>query len=147
MLKLILCLVFSFSFNASAQDLPDHLEMILIRSQEVFVEYQSRTAEQIEDGVYDQTDLLLFSQIDQVNTFDLIFTKEEIKHFKIKLVRQIAATFEVTQLEAIVRVGRSELVNRRKAARYFEVALEYKTGKLVERLIPNRCDKVKSHSR
>lgn len=113
----------------------------------MFVEYQQRPASLIEDGAYDQSDLLLFSQIDQINTFTLVFTKEEIKQYKIKLVQQIASTFETSQLEAIVRVGRSEAVNRRKAARYFEVALEYKTGKLVERLIPSRCDKAKSHFR
>lgn len=131
MLRFIL-LFFICSLPLHAQELPEHLQGVLGRSQEYFNIYKARTSEQIEDGIYDESDELLFSQIDQIYSFDLIFSKEEIKNFKLKMVLILAGTFDESQLSAISRIGKTEVLNKKKASRYFEVALEYKNGYLKE---------------
>jgi hypothetical protein len=134
MLRFILLFIIS-TFSVQAQELPEHLEGILSRSQEYFNYYKLKTAEQIEDDHYDDSEEMLFSQLDQIYIFDLIFSKEEIKVFKVKMVMTLAQTFNESQLEAISRIGRSKILNKKKAARYFEVALEYKNGYLQEHRI------------
>ena len=115
--------------------MPEHLQGVLARSQEYFNVYKAKTSEQIEDGNFDESDEMLFSQIDQIYSFDLIFSKEDIKNFKVKIVLTLAQTFDESQLGAIARIGKSEVLNKKKASRYFEVALEYKNGYLKENRI------------
>jgi hypothetical protein len=126
---------FIWSLPLHAQELPEHLQGVLARSQEYFNVYKAKTSEQIEDGNFDESDEMLFSQIDQIYSFDLIFSKEDIKNFKVKIVLTLAQTFDESQLGAIARIGKSEVLNKKKASRYFEVALEYKNGYLKENRI------------
>jgi hypothetical protein len=126
---------FIWSLPLHAQELPEHLQGVLARSQEYFNVYTAKSSEQIEDGNFDESDEMLFSQIDQIYSFDLIFSKEDIKNFKVKIVLTLAQTFDESQLGAIARIGKSEVLNKKKASRYFEVALEYKNGYLKENRI------------
>ncbi len=126
---------FIWSLPLHAQELPEHLQGVLDRSQEYFNVYKAKTSEEIEDGNFDDSDEMLFSQIDQIYSFDLIFSKEDIKNFKVKIVLTLAQTFDESQLGAIARIGKSEVLNKKKASRYFEVALEYKNGYLKENRI------------
>jgi len=68
-----------YTFNSFAQELPEHLLELLGKSQEYFEIYNQKSAVEIEDGIYDDSEFLLFLQVDQMNGLDLIFSKEEIK--------------------------------------------------------------------
>ena len=107
-----------------------HLQEMLVKSQDYFVIYSQKTPTEIEDGKYDETEYLLFSHIDQINGLDVIFTKDEIKTLKMKMVLLISQSFQAEQLEVIARVGRTSQLNKKQAATYFEFALEYKLGRL-----------------
>ena len=50
----------------------------------------------------------------------------------------INQSFDPEQLEAIIRVGRSADLNKKEAAIFFEVALEFKRGKLKDLRLPIR---------
>jgi hypothetical protein len=146
MLKFIF-LFFVFILPLHAQELPEHLTEILNRSQEYFDVYKLKTAEQIEDGSFDESEEMLFSQIDQIYSFNLIFSKEEIRLFKVKMVLALAQTFKESQLAAISRIGKTQVLNKKKASKYFEVALEYKIGDLKEDLILQKFTSVISSNR
>ena len=133
--KWILFLLF-FSFNSFTQELPDHLEGMLGRSQNYFEIYNQKTPAEIEDGKYDDSEFLLFAQIDQLQGLGVIFNRDEIKKIKIKMIELIVKSFEVEQLEAISRVCRSVPLNKKQAAVFFEAALEYKLGKIKEIKLP-----------
>lgn len=119
-----------FSFNALAQEVPEHLEELLTKSQDYFENYNDKSASEIDDGKFDESEYMLFSQIDQVSGLDIIFSKEEIKNFKTRLVKDLARSFDDSQLFAIARIGQSKILNKKQASRFFEVALEYKSGTL-----------------
>lgn len=130
-----LILSFFLSFNAFAQELPEHLEELLVKSQEYFEIYNDKSAAEIDDAKFDESEFMLFSHIDQVNGLNVIFSKTDIKNLKIKMVLSLSQIFDESQLEAIIRIGKSNSLNKKYAARFFEVALEYKTGILKEILI------------
>lgn len=123
-------LILLFTFNTFAQELPEHLSAMLGKSQDYFKIYNQKTALEIEDGNYDESEYFLFSHIDQIQGLGIMFSKKEIKSAKIKMVELIAQNFESEQLEAISKVGRSVELNKKQAALYFEVALEYKLGRI-----------------
>ena len=125
---LIFCL---FSFSAFAQDYPEHLQDMVAKSKEYFDIYGQKTPSEIEDGVYDESESTLFLQVDQINGLEIVFSKEEIRKIKTQMVKVIAESFDVAQLEAIIRVAKSPSINKKISARIFEVALEYKTGKIL----------------
>lgn len=124
-----LYLIFLISFNLFAQELPEHLNAMLNKSQEFFEIYNQKSPLEIEDGKYDDSEFLLFSQIDQIHGLGIVFSKKEIKKTKIRMVELIVESFKSEQLEAIVRVGRSLELNKKQASVFFEVALEYKLGR------------------
>lgn len=125
-----LYLIFLFSCNSFAQDLPDHLNEMLARSQDFFEVYNQKSPLEIEDGEYDDSEFLLFSQIDQMQGLGVVFSKEEIKKTKIRMVELIILAFKPEQLQAISKIGRSIELNKKQASVFFEVALEYKLGKI-----------------
>ena len=102
------------SLNSFAQELPEHLQEMLVKSQDYFVIYSQKTPTEIEDGKYDETEYLLFSHIDQINGLDVIFTKDEIKTLKMKMVSLISQSFQAEQMEAIARLGRTSQLNKIK---------------------------------
>ena len=51
------------------------------------------------------------------------------------MVVLISKMFEEKQLEAIIKISKSHELNKKQAARYFEVALEYKSGLLNDILV------------
>ena len=57
---------------------------------------------------------------------------------KIKMVELINHSFKTEQMEAIVRIGGSIELNKKQAATFFEVALEYKLGILKQLKFPLR---------
>ena len=124
-----------FSLNSFAQDYPEHLVNIMEKSQAYFEHYGQKTPSEIEDGTYDDSESLLFSHVDQINGLDIMFNKEEIRKLKAQMVRIIADSFSKEQIEAIIRVAKSPSVNKKISAKFFEVALEYKTGKILEQSI------------
>ena len=130
-----LILTLLISFNTSAQELPEHLEELLHKSQEYFEVYNDKSAAEIDDGKYDDSELMLFSQIDQVNGLNIIFSKEEIKNLKIRMVIGLSQKFDETQLDALIRIGKSKELNKKYASRFLEVALEYKSGILKDILL------------
>ena len=69
---------------------------------------------------------------------DVVFTRLEIKRAKLKMLEIINQSFDPEQLEAIIRVGRSADLNKKEAAIFFEVALEFKRGKLKDLRLPIR---------
>lgn len=121
-----------FSLNSFAQDYPEHLVSIAEKGREYFEVYGQKSPSEIEDGIYDDSESLLFYHVDQINGLHIIFNKEEIRKLKAQMVKLIAESFTRAQLEAIIRVVRSPDVNKKISAKYFEVALEYKTGKIVD---------------
>lgn len=133
-----LYLILLFSFSTFAQELPEHLSVMLGKSQDYFKIYNQKTAAEIDDGIYDESEYYLFSQIDQIQGLCIMFSKREIKNAKIKMVELIAQTFETEQLQAISKVGRSAELNKKQAAIFFEVALEYKLGKITDITFPSR---------
>lgn len=126
-----LILISLLSINAYAQDYPEHLQDMVAKSKEYFDIYGQKSPNEIEDGVYDDSESLLFSQVDQINGLEIVFSKEEIRKIKTQMVKVIAESFDVAQLEAIIRVAKSPSINKKISARIFEVALEYKTGKIL----------------
>lgn len=137
MLKLLVLVLFT-AFQASAQNLPEHLEERLISSQEYFQTYAQKSSAQINDADFDESEYLLFAQIDQINSFDIIFSKEEIKDFKRRMVISLSQSFDSSQLQAIVSIAKSRELNKKKSARYFEVAQEYQKGNVLEIRIPQQ---------
>ena len=101
------------SLNSFAQELPEHLQEMFAKSQDYFVIYSQKIPTEIEDGKYGETEFLLFSQIDQINGLDVIFTKDEIKTLKMEMVSLISQSFQAAQMEAIARVGRTSLLNKK----------------------------------
>jgi hypothetical protein len=132
-----LFLIFLISSNSFAQDLPEHLTEMLNKSQEFFEIYNQKSPLEIEDGKYDDSELLLFAQIDQIQGLAIIFNKKEIKNTKIRMVELIIQSFKCEQLEAIARVGRSLELNKKQASVFFEVALEYKLGRTTAITFPS----------
>lgn len=132
-----LYLIFLISFNSFAQDLPEYLTAMLGRSEEYFEIYNQKSPLEIEDGKYDDSELLLFSQIDQIQGLGILFTRKEIKKTKIQMVELIIQSFKPEQLEAIARVGRTLELNKKQASVFFEVALEYKLGKITDITFPS----------
>lgn len=125
------------SLNSFAQELPEHLQEMLDKSQDYFEIYNQKSPTEIEDGKYDESEYLLFSQIDQINGLDVIFAKDEIKNLKMKMVAVISKSFQPEQMEAISRVGRTPQLNKKQAAFFFEFALEYKLGRLTSLKFPS----------
>lgn len=121
-----------FSLSSFAQDYPEHLVNMLGKSREYFEIYSQKSPSDIEDGVYDESEAILFSQVDQINGLDIMVSKEEIRKIKSQMVRMIAQNFSLAQLEAIIHVARSPGINKKISAKFFEVALEYKSGKILE---------------
>ncbi|MBA2406279.1 MAG: hypothetical protein H0V66_15995, partial [Bdellovibrionales bacterium] len=103
---------------------------MLVKSQDYFQIYNQKNAQEIDDGKYDESEFFLFSQVDQINGLDIIFSKEDIRNTKTKMIILITESFDSHQIEAIARVARSTELNKKQAATFFEVALEYKLGKL-----------------
>jgi hypothetical protein len=134
----LLILIFFLSVNSYAQELPEHLKIMLAKSQDCFEIYNEKKPLEIEDGEYDESEFLLFSQIDQMQGLDVVFTRLEIKRAKLKMLEIINQSFGPEQLEAIIRVGRSADLNKKEAAIFFEVALEFKKGKLKDLKLPIR---------
>lgn len=132
-----LYLIFLISFNSFAQDLPEHITSMLNKSQEFFEIYNQKTPLEIEDGKYGDSELLLFSQIDQIQGLGILLTRKEIKQIKIRMVELIIQSFTPEQLEAIARVGRTLELNKKQASVFFEVALEYKLGKITVITFPS----------
>lgn len=114
-----LILLFLLSLNAFAQELPEHLQEMLDKSQDYFEIYNQKSPTEIEDGKYDESEFLLFSQIDQINGLDVIFSKAEIKNLKIKMIALISRSFQTEQMEAIARVGKTAELNKQQAAQFF----------------------------
>ena len=123
------------SLNSFAQDYPEHLVNMMDKSREYFEMYGQKSPTEIEDGIYDDSESLLFSHVDQINGLDIIFNKEEIRKLKAQMVKLIAESFTRGQLEAIIHVAKSPSINKKISAKYFEVALEYKTGKILDQAI------------
>jgi hypothetical protein len=120
-----------FSLNSFAQDYPEHLVNMMEKSRDYFEVYGQKSPSEIEDGIYDDSESVLFSQVDQINGLDIIFNKEEIRKLKAQMVKLIAESFSKEQIEAIIRVAKSPSVNKKISAKFFEVALEYKSGKIL----------------
>jgi hypothetical protein len=120
-----------FSLNSFAQDYPEHLVNMMEKSRDYFEVYGQKSPSEIEDGIYDESESVLFSQVDQINGLDIIFNKEEIRKLKAQMVKLIAESFSKEQIEAIIRVAKSPSVNKKISAKFFEVALEYKSGKIL----------------
>jgi hypothetical protein len=120
------------SANSFAQELPVYMQDVLEVSRENFQEYAKKSPNEIDDDIYDESEYLLFSQIDQIATFDIVFTKEIIREFKKEMVILVSNSFNVSQLESIVKVGNSKTLNKKQAAKFFEIAEEYKLGKIKE---------------
>lgn len=132
--KLLILLTF-LSFNSFAQDYPEHLQNMVEKSRDYFEIYGQKSPSEIEDGLYDESESLLFAQVDQINGLDIIFSKEEIRKIKAQMVKVIAESFQKEQIEAIIRVAKSPSVNKKITAKIFEVALEYKNGKILDAAI------------
>lgn len=133
-----LILTLFISMNSFAQEMPAHLEGMLKKSQEYFEIYNDKTAEEIIDGQYDESEFYLFEQIDQITGLDVVFNREEIKNYRFKLVVLISEMFSPFQMESIIKVAKSFELNRRRVAKYFEVGLEYKLGKISRANINSR---------
>ncbi len=134
----LLLLIFFLSVNSYAQELPEHLKIMLAKGQDCFEIYNKKKPLEIEDGEYDESEFLLFSQVDQMQGLDVVFTRLEIKRAKLKMLEIINQSFDPEQLEAIIRVGRSADLNKKEAAIFFEVALEFKRGQLKDLRLPIR---------
>lgn len=135
--KWFVLLIF-FTLNSFAQELPEHLQEVLGNSHAYFEIYNAKSPQEIDDGKFDESEVSLFAQIDQINGLDIIFCKDEIKTLKLKMIELIAQSFDEEQLAAIARIGRSNQLNKKQAAGFFEVALEYKSGKLKHLKLPLR---------
>lgn len=129
--KWLFLLIF-FSVNSFAQDYPEHLQSMFEKTQDYFEQYSRKSPAEIEDGIYDASESLLFAQVDQINGLDIVFSKDEIRRLKAHVVRIVAESFQKEQIEAIIRVALSPSINKKQTARFFEVALEYKTGKILD---------------
>ena len=136
MLKLLFAFLLSaLTGPALAIELPEYLASLLDRSDEIFEIYSRKSSAEIDDGSIDDSDRTIFAQVDQANGLDVMFDKYEIREFRVKLVLQIALKFDSDQLLAISKIGKHPKLNKKKAARYFEVAREYKEGELKENRI------------
>ncbi len=132
-MKKWLSLLLLFSTVAWGQELPDFLQMNLNRSEGIFESYNNKTPEQIDDGIFDDEEILLFAQLEQVECLDLSFTKEDLKTFKVELIKLISDKFSTDQLLALSRIARSKELNKKSLAKYFELALNYKLGDVDDR--------------
>lgn len=136
MLKVFFTLILSIlSLSAFSAELPEYLETLLERSNEYFEVYAQKSPAEIDDGSFDDSDRMLFAQVDQVNGLDMLFSKEDIKSYRIQLVIHMAQKFDSDQLRAITRIGKHPKLNKKKAAKYFEAAREFKDGELKEKNI------------
>ena len=127
-----------YNTAAWAQELPDFLQLSLNRAEGIFEIYNNKIPEEIDDGVYGDEEITLFSQLELVDCLDLSFPKEDIKAFKIELIKLISEKFSTEQLMALLRLARSKEMNKKSFARYFELALNYKLGAVDEPYLKKR---------
>ncbi len=137
-MKMILSLLYFFSVCAFSQNLPENLKAQLTSSKELFESYKLKEAAEIYDHEYDENDLLVFVQFDLIHGFDIICTKREIKAYQRRLVIDLSQIFNEAQLRAIAEMGKDPIMNRKKSAKYFEVALSFKQGAVDEEHIVAR---------
>lgn len=138
MKKLLIGVLTLISINSFAQDIPEHLSTMLTRVKETLVKYSEKSPEEIYDDRYDEVDTLLFTRVGIIKSYEIIFSKKEIRAYKTKLVIEISKTFTIDQLEAIYKVGTDPIVNQRYGAKYFNIAKLYKEEKLKENKIAKR---------
>lgn len=127
-----------FSTIAWGQELPDFLQMNLNRAESVFESYNNKSFDEIADGNYNEEDLNLFAQVEQVEGLDLCFARDDIKAFKIELIKLISDKFSTEQLLAISSMAKSKEMNKKSVAKYFELALSFKTGSVDESRLKKR---------
>jgi hypothetical protein len=132
---IFLLFLFLFKLEVNAQEMNEHLSDLLEDTKAALVEYSKKNPNEIYDGRYDETDILMFLRIGFIEGYEIIFPKNEVNVYKVKLVQEISSIFDNSQLEAIVKMGNEPVVDRKKTAKYFEVARLYKSGKLKEKKI------------
>ncbi len=136
-LSLLVLLLATLSVNAQEYPIAENVKILFETSVESLKYYQEKSPSEINDGQYDESEVVFFSILS--STTDLaaigIINDDESLNYNLNLALEVATIFSKEQLEAIIAITEESVLQRVHSGilnnqKFFKLALRYKNKEI-----------------